>query len=93
MVGVSCLSAAVGRGRGCAGVNGDQGSVAVSVGWGSAAVNNCKGSAFVKKEYNTIYRVNERVNISISPEVCVKDVLGLITGDMSEVASDLETGE
>ena len=31
--------------------------------------------------------------ISISPEVCMEDVRGLVTGDMSDVASDLETGE
>ena len=29
----------------------------------------------------------------ISPEVCVEDVSELVTGDMSEVASDLGTGE
>ena len=36
--GVSCLSAAVTKGWGSAGDNGDWGSVVVSVDWGSAAV-------------------------------------------------------
>lgn len=49
-IGVCCLSAAVGIGRGTAGVNGDWGSVVVNVGRVSAAVNNCKGYACVKKK-------------------------------------------
>ena len=31
--------------------------------------------------------------MSISPEVCVEDVLGLVTRGTSEVALDLVTGE
>ena len=42
---------------------------------------------------DTYNRLTQSASIYISPEVCVEDVSVLVTGDMSEVVSDLGTGE